>query len=274
MVPPSASTAERSKPSPEHRRLALAFVGGHRSPIASHTKTPADKPARTLARIRKFSRLNGWSVVWIAGFGTLIALALGDLTGIAVGLLVVAAGGMEVHGNRLLGRRHVDGMRWLVRSQLFLLSVVLIYAITRLTSYDGELAMANLTPDMRAVLTELGISPADLLPMVRLVASLVYGTVALVTLVYQGGLALYYRSRTPLVTEALMAAPFAATAASTGLDQRFYDTVATEMAANRLQPGLWARALAESDGNESRCKAIYIRLRVAELQRSSPPAHS
>ena len=48
-------------------------------------------------------------------------------------------------------------------------------------------------------------------------------------------------------------------------DQRFYDAVAQEIQSGALQPGVWARALADSDGNESRARAKYIRLRVAQM---------
>lgn len=210
-------------------------------------------------------------MVIIAGLGTLIALLLGDLTGILVGSLIVGAGAMEVHGNRRLARRDAAGMAWLVRSQIFLLGVVLVYAITRLTGFDEELVMANLTPDMRTALAELGIAPADILPLVQMTVYALYGTVALVTLLYQGGLALYYRSRTPVVTAALAAAPVPTAVEAAGFDQRFYDQVATELAAGHRQPGLWTRAIAESDGHDARCQALYIRLRVAELQRASAP---
>ena len=66
-------------------------------------------------------------------------------TGVLVGLLIVAAGAMEIHGNRQLGRRNADGMRWLVRSQLFLLSVVLVYAITRGGPINATHLMATLS---------------------------------------------------------------------------------------------------------------------------------
>ena len=237
-------------------------------PMATR-KPQTRSPESTLKAVRRFSRINGWSVAVIAGLGTLISLLFGDLVGVSVGLLAVAAGAMEIHGQRRLSRRDADGMKWLVRSQLGLLSVVLVYAVSRLASFDRETAMGNLTPDMAVALKEAGIDTADLLPLVKLAFFGFYGAVILVTCVYQGGLALYYRSRVDRVTQALAAAPNAATTAARGpaIDQRFYDQVAAEMSANQVRPGLWTRALAESGGEDSRCKALYIRLRVEELQR-------
>lgn len=170
--------------------------------------TPAPTPAeKTLQRVLAVSRFNGWSVVVIAGFGILLTLVLGDLLGSIIGMLAVGSGWMEVRGHQKLKQRNPAGMKWLVRSQLFLLSVVLVYCASRLGSFDADTAMANLTPDMEAVLKDAGLERADILPLVRTAFLATYVTVAAVCLIYQGGMALYYRSRTRLVTEALTAPP-------------------------------------------------------------------
>jgi len=167
-------------------------------------------PQKALQRVRAISRVNGWSVIVFATLGTLITLLMGDLSGLAVGVLVGAAGGMEVRGGRMLGRRDPAGMKMLVRSQLFLLAVLLVYCATRLGSFDDATALGNLTPDMEAMLKETGIGKADILPLVRTAFFAIYGGVALGTLLYQGGMALYYRGKTRLVTEALAAPPLPA----------------------------------------------------------------
>jgi len=166
--------------------------------------TPAEK---TLQRVLTVSRFNGWSVVMIAAFGILLTLVLGDLLGTFIGGLAVVSGWMEVRGHRKLKQRDPEGMKWLVRSQLFLLGVVLAYCASRLGSFDADTAMANLTPDMEAMLKESGLERGDILPLVRMAFLATYLSVAAVCLVYQGGMALYYRSRTKLVTEALAANP-------------------------------------------------------------------
>lgn len=166
--------------------------------------TPADK---VLRRVLLISVIDAWSVIAISALGSLLALVLGDFSGVFVGLLVIIAGVMELRGRARLVRRDAKGMRLLVRAQLFLLAVILVYCVSRLGSFDAETAMANLTPDMQAALTEAGITRADVLPLVRIAFYTAYGTVAVVSIFFQGGLALYYRSRTPLVTEALAAPP-------------------------------------------------------------------
>jgi hypothetical protein len=49
-------------------------------------------------------------------------------------------------------------------------------------------------------------------------------------------------------------------------DQRFYDIVAVELQRRSLRPGLWTRAVAETGGEGEAARALYIRLRVAELE--------
>jgi hypothetical protein len=48
-------------------------------------------------------------------------------------------------------------------------------------------------------------------------------------------------------------------------DQRYYEIVAEELQRKFLRPGLWARAVAEAGGEGDAARALYIRLRVAEL---------
>ena len=77
---------------------------------------PFRPPEEVLRRVLKFSRLNGWSVAIFAGLCTFVSLAMGDPVGIAVSLLVTLGGAIEVRGYRMLKRRNVDGLRWLIRS--------------------------------------------------------------------------------------------------------------------------------------------------------------
>ncbi len=169
---------------------------------------PPPPPApKALQRVIGLSRLNGWSVVIVSGLGTLVALALGDWLSTGLGLLVAAFGGVEVHGHRLLKKRDPAGMKWLVRSQMLVLALILAYCVSRLGSFDGESALANLTSDMEAVLLESGLNRADILPLVHQMFIALYVSVALASIIYQGGLALYYRSKTRLVTEALTIPP-------------------------------------------------------------------
>ncbi len=166
--------------------------------------TPAEK---TLKRVLFIAALDGWSIIAIAALGTLITLVLGDYSGVIVGLLIAAAGWLELRGRKQLKRRDPAGMKSLVRSQLFLLAVIVVYCTTRLGSFDDATVMGNLTPDMETLLREAGIEKGDILPLVRITFFSAYGGVLLGSLIYQGGMMLYYRAKTRLVSEALATPP-------------------------------------------------------------------
>ena len=48
-------------------------------------------------------------------------------------------------------------------------------------------------------------------------------------------------------------------------DERFYAEVVRELASAGPIPGLWAKAFAETGGNEAAARALYLRLRVSQL---------
>jgi hypothetical protein len=177
---------------------------------------PASPPAlseKILARVLLVSAIDGWSLLGVAALGTLLALALGDLSGAFVGFMAAFAGGIELRGRRRLLHRDASGMRLLKNAQLYLLAVILTYCATRLGSFDEglvqDLVRENLTPDMEAALQESGIGRGDIVPAVKVMFHAIYLTVAIVSLLCQGGLMLYYRSRTPQVTAALATPPVA-----------------------------------------------------------------
>ena len=175
---------------------------------------PPPPPEEILHRVIKLSRLNGWSVVLFAGLCAVGSLALGDFLGALVGALVAFGGSLEVRGCRMLQRDDAGGMRWLVRSQLAVLAVIWAYAFSRLLSFNDQMLREALSHRlvrqllhllMGPALDELGFTLEDALPLVRLFLCVLYGSVLLTTLIYQGGLALHYRHRTPAVVAALTA---------------------------------------------------------------------
>lgn len=50
-------------------------------------------------------------------------------------------------------------------------------------------------------------------------------------------------------------------------DKEIYGIVAQEMANNTIDSGLMAKALAETDFNDNRSKAMYLKMRVADLKK-------
>ena len=50
------------------------------------------------------------------------------------------------------------------------------------------------------------------------------------------------------------------------LEEKLYEQVLDELKLDKRRDGLWAKALAESDGSEERAQSIYIKLRVQSIQ--------
>lgn len=50
-------------------------------------------------------------------------------------------------------------------------------------------------------------------------------------------------------------------------EESLYEIVAREIAANNLRPGLWAMAIAQAGGDDTRARGRYIQLRVAALKK-------
>ena len=49
-------------------------------------------------------------------------------------------------------------------------------------------------------------------------------------------------------------------------DENLYELAAEEMAANNIRPGLWAKAIAEAEGDDTKASARYIKLRVEMMK--------
>jgi hypothetical protein len=165
-------------------------------------------PSEILRRVLRVARIDGLSVLIIAGFFALISASSKDVSGALVGLLVAAAGAIELHGVSLLRSHRPSGMRWLVSSQLYLVATILIYVAFRLAR-----------PDVAWVLQFISVSPAaDAFEQAAVEQGVtlkqlildsfreMYVAVAVLTVVYQGGMTLYYLKRRQAVTIALQQA--------------------------------------------------------------------
>jgi len=167
-------------------------------------------PEETLSRLYRIARIDGTGVLVLASAFALAAAIMGDLLGTVIGLLVAGAGAVELHGTHLLREGYASGLRWLIASQLSLLWVVLAYCMFRLVNFQPELIDLAITPDLRASFLQLGYSPEALDQLVERIYYVTYSLVALVTLVYQGGMALYYSRRRAAVVQAIANAQNAA----------------------------------------------------------------
>jgi hypothetical protein len=162
-------------------------------------KKPPPLPEAQLERILRVARMNGLSVVIIAGLGTI--LSLGDWLGTGVGAAVVVGGWMELKGRKQLIRGDTGGVRTLVRSQWVVLAAIEVYCVMML----GFSRDHGVSQELRGAMMEMGVDMVALEPSLRLAFYATYAAVALITIIYQGGMARYYGRRAGVVQEAIAA---------------------------------------------------------------------
>ena len=171
-------------------------------------RTPPLLPAEILRRVLRTAQFDGTIVLVLSGAFALIAAAAHDVTGAGTGIAIAAAGTMELHGAGLLRNSKEKGMRWLVASQLFLMALVLAYAWYRLNHIsipETKAVFRSLyTPEqlaqLRSAAAEANLTPDD---AVRLFNATLWSAVSIGTVIYQGGMSIYYRRRRAAVATAL-----------------------------------------------------------------------
>lgn len=146
----------------------------------------------------RISKINAWSVTLIAGFFTLLSLIGLSVAGIVVGAAVTAAGIIELQGQKALQTDPARARLWMVGSQVWLLTGVLSYCGWRLMMLDPADPLAVFGSEAGQLLQMveiMGISSAELEHLFVQAYRITYGLIAGLTVLFQGGLALYYRSR-------------------------------------------------------------------------------
>jgi hypothetical protein len=139
-------------------------------------------------------------VLAIASLFAILAAIAGDYLGATIGLLVAGAGAMELHGAGLLRQGDFRGMQWLPLSQLLLLASILTYCAFRAYQFDLPPIPDHLAPVIELSAAQAGLTPEQYL---KAVYRLVIGFVALASVLYQGGMTLYYLRRRAPVWRAL-----------------------------------------------------------------------
>jgi hypothetical protein len=165
-------------------------------------------PTEIVARMLRVAHFDGGSVLVLCGALAIASAWYGDFTGAVIGVLIAGAGAFELHGAGLIKAGEPRGLNWLVASQLYLLVAIMGYVGWRVMSYDPVATRRLLEPmlhasDLQAQLTEAGATEADLLATVRTLYNVSFSLVAVGTLFYQGGMALYYHRRRAAVAAAL-----------------------------------------------------------------------
>lgn len=171
--------------------------------MAGKTDLPPPLPIDTLERVLRIARTDGRILLVLAGtFAAMSAMGAQKIGAIA-GCLAAGCGALELHGVNRLRLGDPRGMAWLVRSQLALLAVMFGYVTARILTFDPELVRAILTDEMIARFATAGIREDEIVPMMELFSRFMYGVLAFVSVLYQGGMAFYYWRKTTTVEAAL-----------------------------------------------------------------------
>lgn len=164
-------------------------------------------PEQIVNRILRLAGINGWCVTVAAGLGALVSFIMTDLIAGLTGAIVMVGGITELRGRRAILRGDATGMRRLFVAQLIVLAMVWSYAVTQLLTFDAAALIAGLPTEVHTIFADAAIDPATLEQIASIANTAVYGVLLLATLIYQGGLALYYRHRAPLVASVLAGQP-------------------------------------------------------------------
>lgn len=155
---------------------------------------------KIIKRLSITSGINGCSIVLFAGLCLLVCLFTKSWQGMIICLAIAASGGMELTGRTRLIDRHPDAQKWLVASQLWLMGILICYALYKLISFDPSGISVLMSPELQSLIeSRLNLTSTALTEMVIRIYNAVYITLIAVTTLYQGILCLYYWKSTEKV---------------------------------------------------------------------------
>jgi len=171
-------------------------------PLTSEDKGALQAAAelhRPLARAAAVGRSNALGYVIFGGLTLLMGVSGPDVPGLAIGVILTGVGVGQLRAVPRLKHGDPEATRTLARNELLLMAGIIGYSVLKLTvlrEVDPALKQAD-TGDLGLDLGELADS----------LTTAVYSTFIAVTLIYQGGLSLYYKRRRPMAERYLAEAP-------------------------------------------------------------------
>lgn len=158
---------------------------------------PASSPERRLQRVQHIALFDALSMLLVAVPAVLVALVAREWLVVAVATGIALCGGIELAGRHRLQERASSGLGWLCAAQLCCLGLILVYAWHLAHQPLDRRLLAMLPSFTREQLAELFPDPASLEGLLLGIQRSTAAIIALVAILYQGGLAFYYlRSRT------------------------------------------------------------------------------
>jgi hypothetical protein len=164
-------------------------------------KSPPLLPTEVLRRVLRVARFHGTSVLAISGACALISAWCHDPTDTVAGLLIAAAGAIELHGAGLIHNGFHRGINWLIASHVYLMGSVLGYVSWRLNHVDLSIMAPLATDDVRQQFESLyHLTDTEFLHLAYMGF---FQLIGVLTMVYTGGMMIYYASRRARMITAL-----------------------------------------------------------------------
>jgi len=167
---------------------------------------PASPPERRLQRVQHIALFDALSLLLVAVPAALVALVAREWLVVAVATGIALCGGLELAGRHRLQQRSASGPGWLCAAQLCCLGFILVYSWHLAHQPLDRRLLAMLPSFTREQLAELFPDPESLEVLLAGIQRLTAAIIALVAILYQGGLAFYYL-RTRTATRAVFAQP-------------------------------------------------------------------
>ena len=164
----------------------------------------ANRRLRKISNAAKLAAFNGWAAAILAGISLLVAMLDLSVVGILAVVVLAVVAVNEFRGRRMLLRLDLRGPRELGLNQVGLMLAVIAYAVWQLVA-----ALAGPNPYAAEIAAEPGLqgSLAPISEMVRTISVLVYASLIVLTLVFQGLNAWYYFTRARCIRSHLAQTP-------------------------------------------------------------------
>jgi len=147
-----------------------------------------------LRRLLFVSGMNGWSVAVMTFVFTIGSLVFGEWIGVLTSLAAFASGVIELKGRSYLKTNLAQAKQYLICSQIWLFTVIFVYSVYQLISFQLPPDVQSLPPELQEALRQLMPNSIDTFgTLVKQIVQFTYLTVIGVSFLYQGGLALFYK---------------------------------------------------------------------------------
>ena len=153
-----------------------------------------------LARAARVARLNGFGYALFGVLSSVLALPGPDGLGLVLGAALIAVGVAQVRGAPRLARGESSAARHLARNELVLMVVLVLYCLFQLIPGGPGDELRD------QIGNPAGMGP-ELVELADVVHRSLYTGFLCLTLLYQGGLALWFSRVRPLAERYLSEAP-------------------------------------------------------------------